>query len=66
MFKQVELTESTRIRIFKDLLVGGVRVVSTKPLSTLKGMIRARMRTHPGETYSINEEGPPFQVRRES
>jgi hypothetical protein len=66
MFKQVELKESTRIKIFKDLPVGEVREVANKSLNALKSMVRFRMRKKPGETYSINEEGPVLQLRRES
>jgi hypothetical protein len=66
MFTQVELKTSSRVKIFKDLPVGEVREVANKPLNTLKSMVRCRMRSYPGETYSINEQGPPFQLRRES
>jgi hypothetical protein len=66
MFTQVELKPSGRVRIFKDLSIGEVREVSNKSLASLKSMVRFRMRSHPGETYSINEQGPPFQLRRES
>jgi hypothetical protein len=53
-------------KVFKSFPIGEVREVFAKSLSTLKGMIRYRMKMNPGETYSVNEQGPPYQIRRES
>lgn len=67
MFTPIEAIEPRKSqKVFKDLQVGEVREVKAKGLSALKGMIRQRMKLHPGETYSANEQGPPFQIRRES
>ena len=67
MFTPIEATGTRKTqKVFKDLQVGEVREVNTKTLSALKGMIRHRMKMRFGESYSINEEGPPFQIRRES
>ena len=66
MFTPIEPTQRKTQKVFKDLEVGKVRVVAAKNLASLKGMIRHRMKMRSGESYSINEEGPPFQIRRES
>lgn len=67
MFTRIESTSQRKTqKVFKDLQVGEVREVNAKSLSALKGMIRHRMKMNPGETYSVNEQGPPFQIRRES
>lgn len=67
MFTPIELTSQRKTqKLFKDLQVGEVREVNAKTISALKGMIRQRMKLHPGETYSANEQGPPYQIRRES
>jgi hypothetical protein len=67
MFQPIELKESRKSqKVFKELQVGEVREVNAKSLSLLKAMIRQRMKKYPGETYSANDQGPPFQIRRES
>ena len=67
MFTPIEATGTRKTqKVFKDLQVGEVREVNAKTISALKGMIRHRMKLHPGETYSMNEQGPPYQIRRES
>ena len=67
MFTPIEQSQQRRSqKIFKDLRAGEVREINAKGLSALKAMIRQRMKMNPGETYSVNEQGPPFQIRRES
>lgn len=67
MFTPIEQSQQRKSqKVFKDLQVGEVREVNAKGLSSLKAMIRQRMKLHCGETYSANEQGPPFQIRRES
>jgi hypothetical protein len=67
MFTPIEPTEPRKSqKIFKHLQAGEVREVNAKSLSALKNTIRQRMKLRPGESYSINEQGPPFQIRRES
>ena len=67
MFTPIEQSQQRRSqKIFKDLRAGEVREINAKNLSALKAMIRQRMKMNPGETYSVNEQGPPFQIRRES
>ena len=67
MFTPIEQSQQRRSqKIFKDLRAGEVREINAKSLSALKATIRQRMKMNPGETYSINEQGPPFQIRRES
>jgi hypothetical protein len=67
MFTPIESTEPRKSqKIFKHLQAGEVREVNAKSLSALKNTIRQRMKLRPGESYSINEQGPPFQIRRES